>query len=262
MPADGHHFVPGGMELTSEEGTTQGCPLAMVMYAIALMPLIDLLRPSELPDIGNGVATQAWYADDAQAAARLEALRRYWDKLVKAGPRYGYYPKASKTFCVLKPGMRAKAERIFAGTGIQLTDEGPGLEHKNGQRQLGAAIGTKAFIEQYVAKKVTKWSQNIAALADIAKTQPHAAYAAYVYGERHRPSFVQRALPNIGKLLEPLRDAVREKLAPALLGRNLGDLHMKQMRLPAREGGLSLDDSADDAPRKHADSKECTEQLT
>ena len=51
-------------------------------------------------------------------------------------------------------------------------------------------------------------------------------------------------------------------LAPALLGRQLGDLHMQQMRLPAREGGLSLDDGSEDAPRKHSDSRECTEQLT
>ena len=94
-----------------------------------------------------------------------------------------------------------------------------------------------------------------------ALTQPHAAYAAYVNGERHRPTFLQRAMPDIGKFFEPLRDAVRITLAPALLGRQLSDLHMQQMRLPAREGGLSLDDGSEDAPRKHSDSRECTEQL-
>ena len=150
--------------------------------------------------------------------------------------------------------MRAEAERIFAGTGVQLTDEGPDLEHKNGQRQLGAAIGTKAFIEQYIRKKVNKWTTNIETLAHVALTQPHAAYAAYVNGERHRPTFLQRAMPDIGKFFEPLGDAVRITLAPALLGCQLSDLHMQQMRLPAREGGLSLDDGSEDAPRKHSDS--------
>jgi hypothetical protein len=145
--------------------------MAMDFYAISVGPLIDQLRPEVLPDIGDGVATQAWYADDAQAAAKMRAARRWWDKLVEVGPRYGYYPKAVKSFCVLKPGLRAEAERIFAGTGVQLTDEGPDLEHKNGQRQLGAAIGTKAFIEKYIRKKVNKWTTDIETLAHVALTQ-------------------------------------------------------------------------------------------
>ena len=46
----------GFYELLSSEGTTQGCPLAMVMYAIALAPLLKHQQP---------LCKQVWYADDA-----------------------------------------------------------------------------------------------------------------------------------------------------------------------------------------------------
>ena len=46
-------------ELSSQEGTTQGCPLAMAMYALALAPLTKRLQSD---------CKQVWYADDVLAA--------------------------------------------------------------------------------------------------------------------------------------------------------------------------------------------------
>ena len=46
----------GGTTIHSKEETTQGDPLAMPMYAIALLPLIKKVNP-------HCSVTQAWYAD-------------------------------------------------------------------------------------------------------------------------------------------------------------------------------------------------------
>ena len=79
----------GGETILSQEGTTQGDPLAMAMYAIASAPLIQQLQTSDIHQI--------WFADDAAAASKLIHMKSWWDKLQYIGPKFGYYPNASKT---------------------------------------------------------------------------------------------------------------------------------------------------------------------
>ena len=57
----------GGETLLSEEGTTQGDPLAMPMYALGTIPLINALSDDHIK--------QVWYADDATACGRLMDVR-------------------------------------------------------------------------------------------------------------------------------------------------------------------------------------------
>ena len=76
-----------GERLLSQEGTTQGDPLAMPMYALATVPLI--LSPDSV--------TQVWYADDATALGTVSDLRTWWDAIFEIGPGYGYYANPKKT---------------------------------------------------------------------------------------------------------------------------------------------------------------------
>ena len=90
-------FVTGQGEISSCEGTTQGDPLAMSIYAPATVPLIRQLR-STIPD-----ASQVWFADDATAAGTTYALLDWWHHLVSAGPAFGYFSNSLKTFVIVKP---------------------------------------------------------------------------------------------------------------------------------------------------------------
>jgi hypothetical protein len=131
-------FVVGGAEIASREGTTQGDPLAMPLYVLAITPLIRELQ---------GPIQQAWYADDAQAAGRLMALRSWWDMIVSKGPAYGYFANPSKTILVVKSTLFTEAARVFEGTGVTL---------REGTRDLGAAIGCSTFAQKYVTEKVSE----------------------------------------------------------------------------------------------------------
>ena len=59
---------------------------------------------------------------------------------------YGYFPNALKTVLIVKPHLLPVANAIFGGTDVQITDQG--------QRHLGAALGSRYFAEECVSKKV------------------------------------------------------------------------------------------------------------
>ena len=97
-----------GKSMLSKEGTTQGDPLVMAMYAIGTQPLIHRL---------DGVAKQVWYANDSAAVgSSLERLRRWWDLLKMVGPLYGYFHNGSKTHVLTKLQHPQAVKEIFKDT--------------------------------------------------------------------------------------------------------------------------------------------------
>ena len=236
-------------------------PLSMAMYALSVVPLIDKCQ-SALSTDDHHRAMQVWYADDAAAGGNMKLLRKFWDGLMQHGPAYGYFSKPAKTFLVVKTECREAAIEELEGTGVQFTQDGEDLAHKAGQRHLGAAVGSPEFIAAYLDTKVASWVEQVNHLANIANTQPHAAYAGFVFGLRHRWTFIQRTMPTAGEHMQPLKDAIDHKLLPTVVKHDLNDIELELMRLPARFGGMSFDDPVLDSGRKHTDSLECTANLT
>ena len=60
-----------------------------------------------------------------------------------------------------------KAKEIFGDEIVNITMEG--------QRHIGAVLGTEDFKKKYVTNKVRKWVQDVVDLSSIAKEEPQAA---------------------------------------------------------------------------------------
>ena len=237
-------FVDGDT-LFSREGTTQGDPLAMPMYALATIPLINKLK---------GYSKQIWYADDAATVGKLAELRVWWDILTKEGPNFGYYPNPSKMWLVTKEGCHTAGLSTFAGTGVNVTPDG--------RPYLGAAIGSPEYVENYVKARVDSWLSIVRNLTTIAKTQPHAVYSALTHGLSSKWTYLCRTVPNISNLLKPLDDILRTKLIPTLTGRPPpSDLECALFALPAKMGGLGTTIPSMQADQEHQSSLLVTSAL-
>ena len=85
-----------------------------------------------------------------------------------------------------------------------------------------------------------KWPESIKELANIAKIQPYAAYAAFVHGIYNQWSYLMRTIPDLGDLLHPLEEATARDFIPALVGKEVTDEVRELLALPARLGGLDI----------------------
>ena len=212
------------------------------MYAVGTLPLIRRLPKS---------ATQVWYADDASAVGTINNLREWWDELARLGPDF---PNPSKTWLVMKEHCHSNAVATFEGTNINVSS--------SGRPYLGAALGTAAYTNQFVAEKVAQWSDEMSLLAAIATTQPHVAYVAFTYGLSSKWLYLSRTLPSLSNHFQHLEKVIRSEFIPTLT-RNPppNDCDRELFALPARLGGLGLCNPARTCDLEYSASKLISEPL-
>ena len=245
IPGDETHEI-----IYSEEGCTQGDVTSMALYGLGIKPLIDNLSDT----IEKEKCIQVWYADDSSSAGEVKEMKKWWDTLCSKGPKYGYFPLASKTILIVKEAHLSKAMETFGESGVTITTEG--------ERHMGAVIGSEKYKEQYVANKIDKWIKDIEILAEIAEDEPQAAYASFTKAISHRWTYVQRTIPGIAYLFEPLERAIREKLITAIVGRKISDTERKIFSLPVRLGGMGIYDPSKMAENEFIASTLITTNLT
>jgi hypothetical protein len=210
----------------SEEGVTQGDPLAMVMCGVGLLPLIRILKKA-VPDL-----FQPWHADDAGAGGRFQKIRLYFEKLQVHGPPRGYYPEPSKSVIIVEEQNKKKAETCFKDFGFKVV---------TGSRYLGGFIGEKADQREWVEKKAQTWADSVLELSKVAGRHPQTAYAGLQKSLQQEWQFLQRVTSGLSDEFEVVEKALAENFLPSLFGNGtICDTKRQLACLPVKQAGLAL----------------------
>ena len=138
-----------------------------------------------------------------------------------------------KSWLIIKPEVEGKAKTIFHGSGVQITTEG--------KRHLGASLGSTKYKEEYLSSKVDEWIAQLRILSQIARTQPQAAYSAFITGFRHKISFYMRTISGVSTQLKPLDEVEQSEFISVITGGVFcNEMERKLIALPPKLGGLGI----------------------
>lgn len=152
--------------ILSEEGVTQGNPLAMILYGLALIPLVEQLQKA-FPDV-----ILPFYADDAGMSGQVSCIAAAMKLLDVLGPAQGYYPEASKIIFVAKPEDMAWSKEVLLEFNYKYTDRNQYIDEFIGSTEKidewltpqikNGLQGTKSLVEQQrnIPKQRTPGSSN------------------------------------------------------------------------------------------------------
>ena len=199
-----------------KEGVSQGDPLAMALYGVALLPLAEGMEKA-VPQ-----AVTPIYADDTSAVGNAVHNAECMLYLKENGEDFGYALEPEKSVHVCRLQDEPGAKVAFYSRGLR-------IQFARGKRYLGGFVGSKEFREEWVREKVEKWRDGVCILANIAKRYPQAAYAAFTISYQNEWAHVQRTVPEVSLLLEPIERAIRDKFLPVLLKVDSIGAEMRQL---------------------------------
>ena len=174
--------------------------------------------------------------------------------LITEVPKYGYYPKRSKSFRIVKQHYKEYAERIFAGSNIKTATQGA--------RHLGAVLGDINLKEEYLRNEVQSLKNQLEILLKIAEIQPRAPYSAYMFGFNQRFRLFLRTVPDISDYLLSIEETLRSRFILAITeGHIFSDVERALLALPVKFGGLGLQNLCEVVNTELLNSKEITREL-
>ena len=164
----------------------------------------------------------------------LGELKKCWGVLNESGPSLGYFPDAKKCWLIVKPEKEEAERDLFGQTSINISTQG--------QKRLGAVLGSRSYLGEYVSEQVDDWVGQVVKLAEFAATQPQAWNAACTFGLKHKwMYYLIRTLSDIEELLEPLERAISDVQIPSITGHTCTTSERELLTLPLRKWGLGLE---------------------
>ena len=128
-------------------------------YALGILPMLHSLLDCVLT---NDLQTrEVAFADDLTVAGKLAVKKYLWDKLVKIGRKYGYFPKSTKFYLIVKKDYLKDAKTMFTDTDINITT--------NRRKHLGAVVKSDTYKVQYVEDLADDWNKQLKLLSPIAE---------------------------------------------------------------------------------------------
>jgi len=236
--------------LLSREGVTQGDPLSMLLYGLALVPLARNIRDA-VPE-----AVQPWYADDGAMAAKASKIGQAFRMLQVQGPRRGYFPEAEKSIVLCTKANEGALRRALQDFNFRYAE---------GHRYIGGFIGTEELRKEWIFDKVVEWVYGVQQLAMVARKFPQAAYAGLTKSLQSEWTYLQRVVPDLEQHFEAVERAIMEDFLPALFG-EVDSSALKPLRelfaLPCRFAGLGIPLPGKQADSNYEDSKKVTRLIT
>ena len=185
----------------------------------------------------------------------MRKIREWWDKVVEHGPKYGYFPKACKSWLVVKADKEQEARELFNGTGVNITLEG--------RKYLGGFVGIDEGKEKYVGELVGEWVSQIEVLSDIARSEPQSAYSSFTAGFKHKHTYFIRTMPHITEIFKPVDDVIDQKFIPAITDRGaISQDDRILLSLLVKLGGLGIPIFSKCANIEYTNSLRLAETLT
>ena len=148
----------------SREGVAQGNPLAMALYGITLLLLIEHLH-AEYPAV-----LQPWHAGNGAMYGQGSRVVPCLQELCRTAPMFGYYPEVEKLIAIypLDDQPRLKAMLLAADLKVNWRQD---------NHYVGGHVGSTAMLLRYVDPKVANWVRMVEVLARITVKYPQSAHA-------------------------------------------------------------------------------------
>ena len=233
----------GTADISSDTGFHQGDPLAALLFALVLHPILIIIQ-EQVPSL----ALNAWFLDDGTSIGSAAEVAHVVEILLREGPGRGLFLSTRNT---VRPPSKPKTtawSRLGAADdqGV-LAESGVLLLHEPGVILLGAPIGSDNFVREALQAKKEK-------VAEISALLPHLQ-------DPHTEFALLRSCLALPKLLFSLRtvsttehqdvltefDQVTREGLTRILGTPIPDLQWNQSKLPVAMGGLGLRAAKDHA---------------